>query len=142
MSTQIFVNLPVRDLVKSTAFYEALGYERNPMFSDDKASCIVVSDEIHVMLLVEPFFQTFTKKSVADATTTTEAIVCISADSRDEVDSIADRALSSGGSFANEPMEEGPMYGRSFQDPDGHLWEIMWMDPAAMSAGQSSEVQS
>ena len=116
---------------------QRLGYKRNPAFSDDNASCIVVSDEIYVMLLVEPYFKTFTKKEIADATTATEAIVCISVDSREQADSIADQALTSGGSFSNEPMEQGPMYGRSFQDPDGHLWELMWMDPSAM-AGESA----
>lgn len=136
MPTMIFVNLPVKDLARSTAFYEALGYKRNPMFSDDNASCIVVSEEIHVMLLVESYFKTFTKKDIANASKTTEAIVCISAESREAADALADAALASGGSFSNDPMDEGFMYGRSFQDPDGHLWEVMWMDPNA-AAGQS-----
>ncbi|MDH6292125.1 VOC family protein [Rhodococcus opacus] len=137
MSTMIFVNLPVKDLGKSTAFYEALGYRKNPQFSDENASSIVVSEQIHVMLLTEKFFSTFTKKAVADATTTTESIICISADSREAVDALADKALASGGSFSNDPMDEGFMYGRSFQDPDGHLWEIMWMDVDA-AQGQES----
>ncbi|MFD4368446.1 VOC family protein [Rhodococcus sp. NPDC058521] len=136
MSTMIFVNLPVKDLAKSTEFYEGLGYKRNPAFSDDNASCIVVSEEIFLMLLVEPFFKTFTKKEIVDASTSTEAILCISAESREAADALADKALSSGGSFSNEPMDEGFMYGRSFQDPDGHLWEIMWMDPAAATGEQ------
>lgn len=136
MSTMIFVNLPVKDLANSTEFYEGLGFKRNPAFSDDNASCIVVSDEIYVMLLVEPFFKTFTKKDIVDATKSTESIVCISVESREDADRLADKALSSGGSFSNEPMEEGPMYGRSFQDPDGHLWELMWMDPSAIPGGE------
>ena len=137
MPTMIFVNLPVKDLGTSPAFYEALGYQRNPQFSDENASSIVISEHIHVMLLTEKFFSTFTKKAIADAGTTTESILCISADSREAVDALADKALASGGSFSNEPMDEGFMYGRSFQDPDGHLWEVMWMDPAAAQGHQS-----
>lgn len=137
MSTTIYVNLPVKDLGKATAFYEALGYELNPQFSDENASAVVISEHIVVMLLAEPFFSTFTKKEIADATKTTESILCLSAESREAVDALVDKAFESGGSLSNDPMDEGFMYGRSFQDPDGHQWEVMWMDVAA-AQGQAS----
>jgi predicted lactoylglutathione lyase len=132
MATMIFVNLPVKDLEASKSFYTALGYSINPQFTDENAACVVVSDTIFVMLLTEPFFTNFTKKQIADARTSTEAIIALSAEDRAGVDRLADLALANGGSEANPPMEEGPMYSRSFQDPDGHLWEVMWMDPAAI----------
>ncbi|GAB3882168.1 VOC family protein [Spirosoma agri] len=131
MATQIFVNLPVKDLTKSIAFFTQLGYTFNPQFTDENATCMVISDTIFVMLLVEPFFRRFTKKKIADATTVTESIICLSADSRQGVDELADKALAAGGSVSNEPQDEGFMYSRSFQDVDGHLWEIMYMEPGA-----------
>lgn len=131
MSTKIFVNLPVKDLGKSTDFFTELGFSFNPQFSDENAGCMVVSDDIYVMLLVEPFFQSFTKKEVVDSTKSTEAITCLGVDSRERVDEMADKALAAGGQPSNDPMDEGFMYGRSFQDLDGHLWEVMYMDPAA-----------
>lgn len=133
MSTKIFVNLPVKDLAKSTEFFTKLGYTKNDQFSDENASSIVISDSIYVMLLKEPFYKTFTRKEIADTTTTNEAILALSADSREEVDELADKALAAGGQPSNDPMEEGFMYGRSFQDLDGHLWEVFWMDPAAVA---------
>ncbi|WP_052851235.1 VOC family protein [Streptomyces avicenniae] len=132
MSTKIFVNLPVKDLTRSRRFFTDLGYAFNPQFSDDNAGCLVISDDIFVMLLTEPFFKNFTRRSLADTATTVESIVTLSADSRAAVDELADRALASGGSAAMDPFEEGPMYGRSFLDPDGHHWEVMYMDPAAV----------
>ncbi|KAF4407325.1 MULTISPECIES: VOC family protein [Streptomyces] len=132
MATQIFVNLPVKDLQRSKDFWSALGYSANPQFSDENAASIVISDEIYVMVMTEPFFKTFTKKEIADATRTTEAINCLGVGSRAEVDRLVDAALAAGGSASNETMEEGPMYGRSFQDPDGHLWEVVYMDMSAM----------
>ncbi|MBA3930010.1 MAG: glyoxalase/bleomycin resistance/extradiol dioxygenase family protein [Xanthomonas sp.] len=132
MTTQIFVNLPVRDLPASTAFFNALGYATNPNFSNDDASCIVVSDTIYVMLLVEPFFQGFTRKAICDARTHTEAILCLSAESRAGVDALADKALAAGGSETLEAKDYGFMYQRSFQDLDGHQWEIVHMDEDAM----------
>ncbi|GAA4952628.1 VOC family protein [Yinghuangia aomiensis] len=132
MATMIFVNLPVKDLDASKAFYTALGYPLNPQFTDENAACVVISETIFTMLLTEPFFKNFTKKEIADARTSTEAIIALSAEDRAGVDRIADLALAHGGSEANPPMEQGPMYSRSFQDPDGHLWEVMWMDPAAI----------
>ncbi|RCW47010.1 hypothetical protein DFQ14_101353 [Halopolyspora algeriensis] len=132
MSTKIFVNLPVKDLDKSIAFFTDLGYSINEQFTDEKAASVVISDDIYVMLLVESFFQSFTSRDVVDATKGTEAIMCLGLDSRDQVDELADRALAAGGQPANDPMDEGFMYGRSFHDLDGHLWEVMYMDPTAV----------
>jgi predicted lactoylglutathione lyase len=131
MPTMIFVNLPVKDLQRSTAFYTALGYGTNPQFSDENATNVVVSDTIYLMLLVEPFFKTFTDKQVVDASTSVETIVALSADSREEVDALVDRALAAGGTAPRGPQYDGFMYQRSFTDPDGHLFEILWMDPDA-----------
>lgn len=139
MSTMIFVNLPVKDLDTSKAFFTALGYSFNPQFTDENAACLVISDTIFAMLLVEPFFKGFTKKAIADTATTTEAILCLSAESREAVDTLVDTALASGGSPSGETQDQGFMYGRGFQDPDGHQWEIMWMDPAAVAAGAPHE---
>ncbi|WP_062214217.1 VOC family protein [Streptomyces sp. NBRC 109706] len=132
MSTMVFVNLPVADLERSKEFFTKLGYSFNPQFSDENAACLVISDTIYAMLLVKPFFKTFTKKEITDATTHTEVIVALSADSREAVDELADRALAAGGQQTMDPMSEGPMYGRSFQDLDGHQWEVIWMDPSAV----------
>lgn len=131
MTTQIFVNLPVRDLDRSKAFFTALGYANNPQFTDENAACIVISDTIYVMLLVEPFFQGFTRKTICDARTHTEAILCLSAESRAGVDALADKAIAAGGRETLEAKDYGFMYQRSFQDPDGHQWEIVHMDDAA-----------
>ncbi|GAB2819229.1 VOC family protein [Streptomyces daliensis] len=128
MSTKIFVNLPVKDLPKSKSFFTALGFSFDPQFSDDNAGCLVISEDIYAMLLVEPFFQSFTQKEVADATKSTEAILCLGVESRERVDDLVDKALASGGSASNETQDHGFMYGRSFQDPDGHLWEVVHMD--------------
>ncbi|MGS2588860.1 VOC family protein [Streptomyces hebeiensis] len=132
MSTKIFVNLPVKDLEVSKNFFTKIGYSINPQFSDEHAASVVISDTIYVMLLTEPRFKDFTKKDIADASLTTEAILCLSAESREKVDELADAALASGGSAAGDPQDHGFMYGRSFQDPDHHLWEVVWMDPAAV----------
>jgi uncharacterized protein len=131
-STKIFVNLPVKDLNRSKEFFTSLGYSFNAQFTDDNAGCLVISDEIYAMLLTEPFFKGFTKKEIADADKTSEAILALSFDSREQVDAIADKALSAGGKPAMEPQDHGFMYGRSFLDPDGHHWEAVWMDPAAV----------
>lgn len=132
MGRMIFVNLPVRDLEQSVDFWTGLGFTFNPQFTDDNASCMVVSDHACVMLLTGTFFSTFTSRPVADANEHTEAILALSAESREEVDRLVDTAVSTGGSAANEPQDEGFMYGRSFHDPDGHLWEVLYMDPAAL----------
>jgi predicted lactoylglutathione lyase len=133
MSTKIFVNLPVTDLATSTDFYTALGYGLDPRFSDENASCIVLSDDIYVMLLVKGFFQNFTTKQICDASTQTEAIFALSAESREAVDALVDKALASGGKPANDRTDQGGMYGWSFQDPDGHLWEVLYMDPSTLA---------
>ena len=134
-SRKIFVNLAVKDLDRSVQFFTKLGFTFDPRFTDQQATCMIVSDEAFVMLLVEGRFQDFTKKELADPARQTEAIMAVSAESRAQVDDLADTALASGGSAANEPIDmDGFMYGRSFQDPDGHLWEVVWMDPAALAA--------
>jgi predicted lactoylglutathione lyase len=131
-SRKIFVNLPVTDLSKSVEFFTQLGFEFNPQFTDENATCMIVSDEAFVMLLVKDFFKTFTKKELCETATHTEVIVALSADSREQVDDIVDRALAAGGQPSNEPMDHDFMYGRSFQDLDGHLWEVFYMDPSAV----------
>jgi predicted lactoylglutathione lyase len=131
-SRKMFVNLSVRDLDRSVAFFTALGLTFDERFTDDEAACLIISDEAFVMLLVEERFEEFTTKAVCDATTHTEAILALSADSRPDVDVFADRALAGGGQPANDPMDMEFMYGRSFYDPDGHLWEVFHMDPSAL----------
>ncbi|CAN5605443.1 VOC family protein [soil metagenome] len=132
MAPKVFINLPVKDLDETVRFFTALGFEFNPQFTDENATCMNLNEGAFVMLLVEPFFQSFTKKALADATTHTEAIMALSADSRAEVDELADKALAAGAKPSNDPMDEGPMYSRSFQDVDGHLWEVFHMDEAAI----------
>ncbi|WP_076866403.1 VOC family protein [Bradyrhizobium mercantei] len=130
--TMIFVNLPVSNLAKATAFYEAIGATRNPQFSDDTASCMVISETIFVMLLTHDKFRQFTPKKIADARTTSEVLVCLSAENRDAVDGYVTRATGAGGTADPSPKQDyGFMYGRSFEDPDGHIWEVMWMDVEA-----------
>ncbi|MEU3653009.1 VOC family protein [Streptomyces sp. NPDC032161] len=136
MSQMIFVNLPVKNLEAAKAFFGKLGYSCNPQFSDENAACLVISDTIFAMLLTESRFKDFTKKEIADTSRTTEVILALSAESREKVDEMADTALASGGSPAGETMDFGHMYGRSFQDPDGHIWEVIWMDPAAVAEQQ------
>ncbi len=128
----IFVNLPVADFQASTAFYTALGFKKNPDFSDDTASCMVVSEQIYVMLLTHDKFRMFINGDISDAKATKEVLNCLSASSRDEVDGFKEKALAAGGAEWKPNMEMGPMYGCSFQDPDNHVWEIMYMD---MSVG-------
>ena len=132
MSRTMFLNLPVQDLTRSADFFTSLGFEFNPKFTDENATCMVLSEQAFVMLLVQPFFSTFTTKEVVDATTHTEAIMGVSAESREEVDALVDKALELGGRVANEPSDHGFMYGRSFYDLDGHAWEVLWMDPASV----------
>ena len=134
MSKQIFVNLPVRDLEKSKAFFSSIGYSFNAQFTDEKAACIVVSNEIYVMLLTEPFFKTFISKEVADATKTAEVIVSFSVDSKQQVDEVITKARNAGATTPRSAQDYGFMYQHGFQDPDGHLWDFVWMDPSAISA--------
>lgn len=139
MSRMIFINLPVRDLPRATAFYESVGAAKNPVFSDDTAVCMVFSDTIHVMLLTHAKFAEFTSKPIADARTSCEVLICISADSRGDVDAIVGRAGAAGGALDPTPTQEfGVMYGRSFEDLDGHIWEVMWMDAAAATEGAAA----
>ncbi|MFC0386245.1 VOC family protein [Muricoccus vinaceus] len=135
MARMIFVNLPVADLPVAVAFYEAIGGTRNPQFSDHTAACIVFSDTIHVMLLTHDKFRAFTPRPIADARAASEVLLCLSCDSRDAVDAMVEAAVSGGGAADPGPKQDyGVMYGRSFQDPDGHIWEPMWMDVAAMQS--------
>jgi predicted lactoylglutathione lyase len=131
MARKIFVNLPIRDMARSRAFFEALGFSFNPQFSNAQGACMVISEDGYVMLLVEPFFQTFTNKPVADARASSEVLVCLSCDSRAEVDALARKAVAAGGRTYKAPQDHGFMYGHGFEDLDGHLWELMWMDPDA-----------
>jgi predicted lactoylglutathione lyase len=132
---KIFVNLPVADLERSVAFFDALGFTFDARFTDETATCMVVSDEAFVMLLQEDRFADFTKKHLADSTVQVEAIVALSAQSREEVDELAEKALAAGGSPASDPIDMDFMYSRSFDDPDGHQWEVVWMDPATAESG-------
>ena len=138
MSKLIFVNLPVVDLPAARAFYEAIGFTNNPQFTDETAACMVLTDTIHVMLLTHDKFAQFTPRRIADAKATSEVLICISADSREEVDAITEKALAAGGSEPREKQDYGFMYGRSFEDPDGHIWEPMWMDMAAATAAMAA----
>jgi len=134
MSKLIFVNLPVADLAAAKAFYEAIGARNNPQFTDDTAACMVLSDTIHVMLLTHDKFSQFTPKRIADAHQVSEVLICISADSREQVDEITVKAIGAGGREPREKQDHGFMYGRSFEDLDGHIWEPMWMDLEAATA--------
>jgi predicted lactoylglutathione lyase len=130
MTTKIFVNLAVKNLHKSIEFFKALGFAFNPQFTDETAACMVISDNSYAMLLTEAKFKEFTQKEIADATKTTEVLTCLAVDSKDEVKRIVDTALEAGATEAREPMDYGFMFGRSFNDLDGHIWEIIWMDPS------------
>ncbi len=133
MSKMIFVNLPVTDLKRSTAFYEAVGAVKNPSFSDDTASGMVLSDTIHVMLLTHDKWRQFTSKPIVDAHANAQVLLCLSADSRDDVSAQVEKAAAAGGKADPTPVQDyGFMFGRSYEDPDGHIWEIMWMDPSAI----------
>src|SRR5262245_24524068 len=133
MSTKIFVNLPVKDLDKSIKFFTGLGYTFNPQFTDETATCMIVADDIYVMLLTHPKFQSFTPKAVCDATKSTEVLVCLSCDSRAQVDEMVRKAVAAGGTTYNKAQDHGFMYAHGYQDLDGHIWELMWMDPKAVN---------
>jgi len=138
MSRMIFVNLPVRDLERSKAFYEAIGFRNEPKFSNEAAAMMVLSDTIAVMLLTHPFYATFTRKPIADANNSSQVMLCISCESPAEVDRIVEAAAASGGKIDQSLKSEagdGPMYGRDFEDPDGHQWEPLWMDPDFAAKG-------
>lgn len=132
-STHTFVNLPVKDLNQTKDFFSSIGFEFNPQFSDEKAACLVINDNTFVQLLTESYFQTFISKPVADVASAAAGIIALSADSREQVDELADKALAAGGKQSKEPADHGFMYVRSFEDLDGHLWEIAFFDPSAYS---------
>jgi len=129
---KLFVNLPVQDLARSQEFFRALGFGFNPRWTDDRAACMILSEEAFVMLLATPFFRTFTKNAICDTASHTEALLAISCESRAEVDDLVKRAVAAGGEHAMDPQDHGFMYGWSFRDPDGHHWEVLWMDPKAV----------
>jgi len=134
MARQIFVNLPVKDLRRAVNFFTALGYCFNSQFTDENATCMIVSDDIYVMLLVEPFFKTFTPNAICDATKSTEAIICLSCDSRAEVDALVQQARAAGATTPRAPQDHGFMYQHGYQDLDGHLWELVYMHPSTAEA--------
>ena len=132
MPTKIFVNLPVKDLNKTIDFFTKLGFKFNPVFTDENATCMIIGEDICVMLLTEKFFKTFTSKEICDSSKSTEVILCLSAESRESVDEMVKKAVEAGGTIPLATQDHGWMYGHGFQDIDGHLWEIMWMDVNAM----------
>ena len=132
MPTQIFVNLPVKNLAQSIEFFTKLGFTFNAQFTDETATCMIVSEDIFVMLLTHEKFKTFTPNPICDATKSTEVLVCLSRDSREKVDEIVRQAVAAGGRTYNAPQDHGFMYAHGFQDPDGHIWEVMHMDPSAI----------
>jgi len=143
MERMIFVNLPVGDLQKSRAFVEALGAVNEPRFTDDTAACMKLSDNIFVMILTREKFSQFTPRPIADATASSEVLLCLSAESRESVDLTLERAVAAGGTADPSPKQDyGVMYGRSVADPDGHIWEIMWMDPAAAERGAEAVAEA
>ncbi|WP_060883120.1 VOC family protein [Streptomyces caniscabiei] len=128
----IFVNLPVNDLDASKKFFTELGYALNPQFSDENAASVVISDTIVAMLLTKPFYATFTQKEIADATKTSQVLLCLSAESRAKVDELVEKAVAAGGTASEKVQDMDFMYGRAFDDLDGHTWEVVWMDPSAI----------
>jgi len=134
MATKIFLNLPVLNLEKSIQFFKGLGYSFNQQFTDDSAACMVISNDIYAMLLTHDKFNQFTNKNIVDAKKNTEVLVCLSAESRNNVDELLNKALAEGAQEYREPQDYGFMYGRSFEDLDGHIWEVMWMDPSAIKS--------
>lgn len=131
MATQIFVNLPVKDLGKSITFFTHLGFTFNQQFTDENATCMIIGENIFAMLLVEKYFQDFTKKEIPDTTKTSEVILALSADSRKKVDEMVNKAIEAGGAAPNKPQDHGWMYQHGFEDLDGHLWEVLYMDETA-----------
>ena len=135
MAKQIFVNLPVKDLPKSIDFFTKLGFTFNPQFTDENATCMIIGENIFAMLLVEKFFKTFTKKEISDSTKTTEVILALAMDSRESVDDMVAKALQAGGTAPNDKQDHGWMYSHGFEDPDGHVWEVLYMDESAIPQG-------
>ena len=137
MPTMISVNLPVKDLARPKAFYNALGYRTNPFFEDQNATNAIISDTIVLMLLIEPYFKTFTGREIVDTSTASEAILVVTANTREEVDALADRAVAAGAGPSKDPEGHPSMYIRNFADPDGHLFQVFWMDPNAIPPTES-----
>jgi predicted lactoylglutathione lyase len=135
MATKIFVNLPVSNLNKSVDFFTKLGFKFNAQFTDETATCMIVSEDIFVMLLTHDKFKTFAPKAICDATKSTEVLVCLSSESRVKVDEMIRKAVAAGGTTYNQPQDHGFMYGHGFQDLDGHIWEIIYMEPSAVKQG-------
>jgi len=133
MATQIYVNLPVKNLNKAIEFFTKLGFTFNPQFTDETATCMIVSEDIFVMLLTEAKFKTFTPKAICDATKSTEVLVALSAESREKVDEMVRKAVAAGGTTYSESKDYGFMYQHGFQDIDGHIWELLYMEPSAIN---------
>ena len=133
MTTKIFVNLPVKDLKRSMEFFNKLGYQFNPQFTDETAACMIVADDIYVMLLTHPKFKEFTPNAICDSTKFTEVLVCLSSESREKVDDTVRKAVAAGGTTYAEVKDFGFMYQHGFQDLDGHIWEVIYMDPSAIA---------
>ncbi|MBC7779522.1 MAG: glyoxalase/bleomycin resistance/extradiol dioxygenase family protein [Proteobacteria bacterium] len=138
MHSQIYVNLPVADLARSVAFFRSLGFDFDAAFTDDKGACLMIGENIYAMLLVREFFQTFTGKAVCDATRSTEVLVCISCDSRAEVDELVAKAVAAGGTAPRPARDYGFMYAHDFDDLDGHIWELMHMSADAGETGPTA----
>jgi len=130
MHSQIFVNLPVKDLKRAVDFYAKLGYTFNPQFTDENATCMIVGENLFVMLLVEKFFSTFTSKAIADTSRATEVLTCVSCNSRAQVDELVSKARAAGGKVPRQPQDHGFMYGHGYEDLDGHTWELVYMSGA------------
>jgi len=128
MKNQIYVNLPVKDLKASNTFFESLGFALDPKFSNDQASCVILGENLFAMLLVKSFFKTFTNKPISDAKKSTEVLVCLSCESRARVDELVKKAITAGGRTLRAPQDQGFMYGHGFEDLDGHIWELIYMD--------------
>jgi hypothetical protein len=138
MSTQIFVNLPVKNLQQSISFFTQLGFQFNPQFTDETATCMIVSENIFVMLLTHEKFRTFTPNAICDATKSTEVLTCLSVENREKVDKMVRQAVAAGGTTYNEPQDHGFMYAHGFQDLDGHIWELIYMEPSAIAQTESA----
>ena len=142
MTKTIFINLPVTDLARSMAFYDAVGFTNNPMFTNEQAAAMAWSDEIVVMLLTHDFWKTFTSKAIPDAANTAQVLLCLSQDSKEAVEEIVGKAVAAGGKADPTPTQDmGFMYGRSFEDPDGHIWENAYMDMSAVPEGETPAEQ-
>ena len=142
MTKTIFINLPVTDLPRSMAFYEAVGFSNNPMFTNEQAAAMAWSDEIVVMLLTHDFWKTFTSKAIPDAANTAQVLLCLSQDSKEAVEEIVGKAVAAGGKAdPTPPQDMGFMYGRSFEDPDGHIWENAYMDMSAVPEDETPAEQ-